>query len=321
MQSGAGSAIVRRIDPPAGLQESVVAAVLRLSLRLTFRTFVRPPFPIGMQRAVTHVLSTLMPPTGGVEIVQAVIDTPWGPLPAERIKPRGSKPARAILFLHGGAFCVGSPRTHRSITTRLARLTGAEVLVPHYRRTPEHPFPAQIEDSVSAYRQLLADGYDAKQIAVVGDSAGGTLTASLPMAAAHYGLPLPASLVMMSPAVNLNFDSPSMTERVAREPMLHPSLGHQAMTWYAAQPGHPLADPLAQDFSVLPPSLLQVGEDEILYDDSPLFARHASNAGAHVELELCQKRWHVFHIHAGLLPGATAALQRQAAFMLQHWAR
>lgn len=319
-KAAAAGPIVTRIDPPAGLRESLLAVVMRTSLKLFFRNFVRPPFSVGVQRAVSHTLSSLMLPGGGVEIEPVTLNTPAGPLPAERIRPRGRRPRHAILYLHGGAFCVCSPRSHRSITTRLARMADAEVLVPHYRRTPEHRFPAPVDDCLAAYRQLLNDGFAAQNIAVAGDSAGGTLTLWMPQAAELAGLPKPGVLVMLSPAVNVKMDSPSMTERAARDPMLHPSWGRQAMEWLAVDHDHPLANPMAQDFSSLPPTLVQVGEEEILYDDSWLFARTASAAGAHVELELAQRRWHVFQIHAGLMPGATAALQRQADFMRRYWA-
>ena len=119
---------------------------------------------------------------------------------AERITPKANpKPRHALLYLHGGAFCAGSPRSHRSITSRLSRMADCEVLAIHYRRVPEYPFPAQIEDGVAAYRRLLADGYAPERIAIAGDSAGGSLTLLVPLALKQQGLPQPAALVLMSP--------------------------------------------------------------------------------------------------------------------------
>lgn len=312
---------VRRFTPPDTLREKLLSAALRLSLRLTFKVFVAPPWPLAMQRSVTHMLSILMPGTGGVKITKTQIDGPVGALPVERITPRNVKPKHAILFMHGGAFCVGSPRTHRAMTTRLAALTQAEVLVPHYRRTPEAPFPAQIDDGVAAYRRLLADGYSPDRIAIAGDSAGGSLTMLVPLALRQQGLPLPAALVFMSPFTDPALNSKSMQDKRRIDPMLNHRWVDKAVEWYAAPHDHPLAAPLAGDLSGMPPSLVQVGTDEVLHDDSLLLADLSSQQGNHVELEIYENRWHVFQIHAGLLEGSQAAMQRQAAFLRRHWAR
>ncbi len=307
--------IVRHFLPPAGLREVVTAQFLRLSLHLLFKPVMRPPWPLFVQRGVLHGLSVVMPGASGVTIRHELI----GRMPVERITPKGSQPRHAVLYLHGGAFCTGSPRSHRSITTRLAKLTRAEVLVPHYRRVPEHPFPAQIEDTVTAYAQLLKDGYKPEYIAIVGDSAGCTLTFMATMALRRAGLPLPAVLVMMSPAVDMSLTSRSAQERADRDPMINLSWGRQAMAWYRVQHDHPLGNPMAQDLSDLPPALIQVGDDEVLFDDAHWVAHAAGQAGRHVELEIYLKRWHVFQVHAGVLPSSTAALRRQAEFIRHHW--
>lgn len=312
---------VQRFAPPDTLRERLLAALLRLSLRLTFKVFVGPPWPLAVQRGATHLLSVLMPPGGGVTVSKTRIDGPAGALAVERIAPRGVKPRHAILFMHGGAFCVGSPRTHRAITTRLAALAQAEVLVPHYRRTPEAPFPAQIDDGVAAYRRLLADGYPPERIAIAGDSAGGSLTLLVSLALRQQGLPLPAALVYMSPLTDTTFSSVSMRQNQSLDPMLRKGWIDQAAGWYAAPPEHPLAVPLQGDLSGLPPALVQVGTDEVLHDDAVLLAERASQQGSHVELEIYDQRWHVFQIHAGLLAGSRDALVRQASFLRRHWAR
>ena len=232
-----------------------------------------------------------------------------------------TQPRHAILYMHGGAFCVGSPRTHRSITTRLAALTGALVLVPHYRRTPEHQFPAQIDDGVLAYRQLLAEGFAPERIAIAGDSAGGNLTYMLSAALRQQGLPQPGVLVMLSPVVSTDLASlESAHTRAHRDPMIRPAWGQQVLGWYNAPHDHPLGTPKAMDLSDMPPSLIQVGEDEVLHDDAHWIVEAATRAGRHAELEIYLKRWHVFQSHAGLLPSSDQALQRQADFMKRHWA-
>jgi acetyl esterase/lipase len=321
IERAATQAVVRRFVPPDTLREKILSAVLRANLRLTFKLFVGPPWPLAVQRGVTHALSLAMPSGGGVQITKTHIDGPAGSLVVERIVPRNVKPRHAILFMHGGAFCVGSPRTHRALTTRLAAMAQAEVLVPHYRRTPEAPFPAQIEDGVAAYRRLLADGYAPERIAIAGDSAGGSLTLLVPLALKQQGLPQPAALVLMSPLTDTTFSSVSMRQNQSLDPMLRKGWIEQAAGWYAAPHDHPLAAPLGGDLSGLPPALVQVGTDELLYDDSQRFTELSTQQGNRVELEIYEQRWHVFQIHAGLLSGSLEALKRQAAFLRRQWAR
>ncbi|MFZ5519680.1 MAG: alpha/beta hydrolase [Pseudomonadota bacterium] len=315
-----GRPVIRSIAPPPGVGERVLAAALRLSLRLNLKPFLGPPWPVGLQRAVMHALSCLMPPGGGVSVEPVTLRGPAGPLAAERIRPKGRQPRHAIAYFHGGAFCTGSPRTHRSITTRLARMADAEVLVVHYRRTPEARFPAQIDDCVAAYEHLLAQGFAPEHIALDGDSAGGALVLLVTAALRLKGRPLPAVNVMMSPLVDPTMTARSITERAHRDPMIRVSWGKKASEMYAAPHEHPLASPIGVDLRELPPTLVQVGEDEVLYDDSTVFAERAAQAGTHVELERHPERWHVFQVHAGLLKSSTQALQRQADFMRRHWA-
>ncbi|MCW7537917.1 alpha/beta hydrolase [Aquabacterium sp. A7-Y] len=309
---------MRHLPPCTEPAERLAAAAARLSLRCTFKLWIGPPFPAGLQRAVVHGLSLLMPPGHGVEVCAERLAGPGGVVPAERILPAGRRPPRALLYLHGGAFCICNPRTHRAITTRLARLADAQVLVPRYRRAPEHPFPAQIEDGVAAYRQLLADGFAPGQIAIAGDSAGGTLALLVPLALRRLELPLPGALVLMSPLTDTRLQAPSLQERRRRDPMLRTAWAEQAGRWYAIDWEHPLANPMQSELDGLPPTLVQVCEDEILYDDSIAFARRSAEAGNEVELEIIPDRWHVFQMQAGLLPSAAQALQRQADFLRRH---
>ncbi|RZL12018.1 MAG: alpha/beta hydrolase [Rubrivivax sp.] len=310
--------IIRQFLPPAGLRERVTAALMRGALRVGLKPFLGPPWNVSTQRAALHLGSMVMPQDGRARVVQDRI----GELEVERVSSKAvAQPRHAIVYLHGGAFCVGSPRTHRSITTRLAALTGALVLVPHYRRTPEHPFPAQIEDGLAVYRQLLAEGFAPERIAVAGDSAGGNLTYMLSAALRLQNLPQPAALVMMSPVVSTEFDPHgSATTRASRDPMIRPAWAHQVLGWYNAPADHPLGVPKAMDLSAMPPSLIQVGEDEVLFDDSHWIVGAATRAGRHAELEVYLKRWHVFQSHAGLMPSSDHALQRQADFLKRHWA-
>jgi epsilon-lactone hydrolase len=305
----------RDILPPTGLHERMGAFMMRSGLRMLFKPFVRPPFPVWVHRAVVHILGSSMPALRHVAIQRFVVDGQK----VERITSSQSRTTHAILFLHGGAFCSGSPRSHRSITTRLAHRARCEVWAPHYRLVPEHPFPAQIDDAVSVYRAMLAAGHDPQRIAVGGDSAGGTLTLLLQFALRREGLPLPRALLLLSPAVDTSFSGKSIYERQSIDPLLNRSWGEIAMKWYAAPHEHPLADPLKQNYDKLPAMLIQVGEHEILYDDSVLLADKAAKHGNDVDLEVYLKRWHVFQIHGSIMPGSEAAINNMVSYLDRKW--
>lgn len=310
--------IIRQYEPPQGLQESVMAAIMRVALRVSLKPFLGPPWPFSVQRGALALGSMLMPQDGRAKVRADRVGT----IPVERITPTsGARPRHAILYLHGGAFVAGSPRTHRSITRRLSALTGAEVLAPHYRLAPESPFPAQLDDCVSAYRQLLADGYAGERIAIAGDSAGGNLAFMTAIAVMEAGLPSPAALVLMSPALSLH-PLPGGTShlREARDPMIRMAWAKDVERVMKVPHDHPYANPMAQDLSSLPPALIQVGEDEVLYDNATWLVHAATAAGRRAELEVYLKRWHVFQAHATLMPSSVQALDRQAEFLMRHWA-
>ena len=310
-------AIIRRYQPPAGMREAWVAAIMRAALRVSLKPFLGPPFPFAVQRASLAMGSALMPQDARARVQADRL----GNIAVERITPlQTEQPRHAILYLHGGAFVAGSPRTHRSITRSLSAMAQAMVVAPDYRLAPEAPFPAQIEDCLQCYRQLLQDGWAPHRIAIAGDSAGGSLTLMTALAAIQAGLPAPAALVMMSPALSLRplLNSTGL-ERQARDPMIRMAWADDVERALKVPERHPWADPMAQDLAQLPPSLIQVGDDEVLFDNAVWLAEHAHAQGRHAELEIYMKRWHVFQAHASLLPSAVKALERQVAFMKQHW--
>ena len=314
--TGVSQPIIREYPPLPGLLETVTAAAMRLSLRAFFKSIMKPPTPVQVERVIMLALSATMPPATGVKVAHVKL----GAMKAESLRPKDlPQPRQAVLYLHGGAFCTGSPRTHRSITTRLAKFAQAEVLAIDYRLVPEHPFPAQIEDAVAGFKHLLRQGYSPERIAVAGDSAGGTLTLLVFKALEMEGLPTPKCLVMMSPAFDATLSSPSTKTNRDIDPMINLAWGHQGFAWYRPQHDHPLAFPKRQNLATLPPTLVQVGEHEVLFDDSVWLAHAAKRHDRHVELEIYKQRWHVFQVHAGIMPSSTLALKRQAEFMKQQW--
>lgn len=299
------------VAPPTGVLEASTAAVLRGVLRVAFRSLVGPPFGVRVQRGVVALLSPLMPGTGGVLRYRDRL----GDVPAEVVAPTRGETGAVLLYLHGGAFCLGSPRTHRAITTRLARDGGFTVHVPDYRLAPEHPHPAPLHDALACYEALLRQGLPARRIVLAGDSAGGALALSLARALKARGRPLPAALLLISPLVDATLETARASAAAGvRDPMLRLGWLEQGLRWH----GPERSVPDAQDLAGLPPMLIQAGTDELLLRDAELLASRARAAGVPCTLEVHAGRWHVFHLQAAYLASARAALRTMARFAQAH---
>ena len=243
-----------------------------------------------------------------------------GGVPAEWVSAEGSAADRAVLYLHGGGYIIGSVRTHRVLMAGLSKASGARVLGLEYRLAPEHPFPAPVEDAVAAYRWLLAEGYDAAKIAVAGDSAGGGLTVSVMVQLRYLGLPMPGAAVCFSPWVDLEGIGESMIANAEIDPMVQQEgLAFMAQLYLdGCDPRAPLAAPLYADLRGLPPALIQVGSAETLLDDSTRLAENARAAGGDVELDVWEDMIHVWHLFAPMLPEGREALAQAGEFIQRH---
>jgi len=245
-----------------------------------------------------------------------------GGVKAEWIAAPGADAGRAILYLHGGGYVIGSINTHRALAGRISRAAKARVLLIDYRLAPEHPFPAAVEDSVTAYRYLLAQGIRPGRLAIAGDSAGGGLTVAALVAIKEAKLPMPAAGVGLSPWVDLEGIGESMTTRDQADPMVHKDgLVSMAAAYLGGKdPRTPLAAPLYADLSGLPPLLIQVGTAETLYDDSTRLAERARKSGVNVTLEPWENMIHVFQSFAPILDEGKQAIDKLGAFVLKHTA-
>ena len=234
-----------------------------------------------------------------------------GGVPAEWISAPNASADRAVLYLHGGGYVIGSINTHRDLMARISRASGFRVLGIDYRLAPEHPFPAAVEDAVVAYRWLLAQGLQASHIAVAGDSAGGGLTVATLVAIRDAKLATPGAGVCLSPWVDLEGIGESMTTKASVDPVVQKEglVGMAAAYLGGKDPRTPLAAPLYADLKGLPPLLIQVGEAETLLDDSNRLADRAKAAGVKVTLEPWQEMIHVWQMFAPFLPEGQEAIE------------
>lgn len=296
--------------------QSVLRGTLRTALRATFKGIIGLPAPEPFQRvwmrAVTGV--TLRAKGTHSEPVTSPVPGVWEKLDG------GGDPDRAVLYLHGGGYTLGSHATHTAMTSNLAKAAGAAVLVPDYRLAPEHPYPAALEDALAAYESLLQK-YDATSLCIAGDSAGGNLTLLLALALRDAGKPLPAMLVLLSPWTDLTLSGESHTTRASADPMLARSWLTRAGAAFrgpvAAE--DPCVSPLFADLTGLPRTLIQVGGDEILLSDAERFAEKAKAAGVDIELQVAPGMWHDYQIHAGVLKVSDDAYARIGAFVQRGW--
>ena len=243
-----------------------------------------------------------------------------GGVTAEWVAAAGASDSRVVLYFHGGGYIIGSPRTHRPMLAHLSTDSGARVLSLDYRLAPEHPFPAPVEDAVASYRWLLSEGYDPARIALAGDSAGGGLTVAALVQIRYLGLPVPAAGVCVSPWVDMEGLGESMETRAAVDPMVgKENLMVSAKTYLGgADPRAPLAAPLYADLRGLPPLLIQVGDAEVLLDDSTRLAGIAREAGVKVQMDVWDDMIHVWPLFAPILPEGKKAIAQAGEFIKKH---
>ena len=229
--------------------------------------------------------------------------------PACRISPRNQTPSGRILYLHGGGYTCGGLEYAKGFGSVLASITGAEVLCPAYRLAPEHPFPAGLEDGLTAYKSLLEQE---GPVVLCGESAGGGLIYAPCLLAKTEGLPLPAGLIGISPWTDLTASGSSYETNRDRDPSITLEQLDFFASCYTTCRDNPLASPLFGDFTGFPPSLLFVGGDEILLDDSRLLHEKLLASGCSSTLEIAPELWHAYVLYC--LKERHMDLDRIAAF-------
>lgn len=241
-------------------------------------------------------------------------------VPCEWVHAPGSRDDHVIVWMHGGGFSVGSCFTHRGLAGELARHANARVLTIDYRLSPEHIFPAALDDVVAVYTEIAAITGIAK-LGVIGDSAGGALTLGAAIEARDIAIRVPDAIALYSPWLDLTCTANAYTSRAASDPMIHPDILRMLAGDYLGDhpADDPKASPLFADLAGLPPILLQTGSNEVLLDDTLGLDQRGRAAGVDVTLEIWPEMVHVFQAYGAFLPEADAALGRTGRFFRTCW--
>ncbi len=287
--------------------KSIQAALLNGYFRLRHRVSpTSAQFNLAKERADMDALSKMFKPLAALN--HEPVDVSG--IRAEWITPPRVEGGRRILYLHGGYYLFGSIQSHRNLAGNIAAAARARALIIGYRLAPEHPFPAALEDALTAYCWILAHDTQPSQITLAGDSAGGGLVLSLLLSLRERGEPLPAAAVCMSPTTDLSLSGESWSINAQKDVVISRQIAEQTQLLYlpGVNPCDPLASPLFGDLHGLPPLLIQVGGDEVFLSDSQCFAESARRAGVDVTLEVWPGMQHVWQYAAAFLPEARRAI-------------
>jgi phosphinothricin tripeptide acetyl hydrolase len=239
-----------------------------------------------------------------------------GQINAEWFIPDSQNASVVILYLHGGGYGMGSINSHRALASRIALEAKAKILIIDYRLTPEFIFPAPVEDALTAYNFLLNSGYNSQNIVITGDSAGGGLSVALALKLKDIGIALPAGIVCMSPWTDLEASHHLRKDKAAQDPFIDIL---SIDIWGKLYAGHdirnPLAAPIYADLTGLPPILIQVGTNEVLYHDSEVLAMNCNRDNVPCIFQIYPDMIHVFQMFAGFLPDSDKAIRAIALFI------
>jgi monoterpene epsilon-lactone hydrolase len=268
--------------------------------------------PLAARRSLQDRM-TKLPAARGVSYSRediAGVDCEW-------LVPVGCEDAPVIYYLHGGAYVMGSPGTHRRLVSYIAREAGMRAILPDYRLAPEHRYPAQLEDSLSVWRALIKGGIDPRQIAIGGDSAGGNLSVATLLSLRDAGEQMPAACFLLSPWLDLAGDGESHRTRSKKDPWFDPHRMPAVAAHFcgASDVRDPKISSVHADVSDFPPTLIQVGDHEILLSDSTRLAENIRTAGGQVDLQIWPDMWHVFQYFIGQMPESKKAIDDIAHFL------
>jgi acetyl esterase/lipase len=287
---------------------------IRSSLRIT--RLIPAYMPLALARRLIDIgLSRVKLPEG---ITQAKVVADG--VPCVWLTPSNKKSEGVLLYLHGGGFVYGLTPPHFQMAAYLAEKLSMRILLVDYRVAPDHPFPAALDDCVTAYRWLVKQGVSGSKIAIAGDSAGGNLTLTTLMKLREEGDQLPAAGVCLSPVAN--FAERGEHAETEHDPLLHPRARKFFSESYVADadPRSPYISPLHGDWQGLPPLLIHAGEDEVLRADAQAIAEIAEAQSLDIEVKIFPRMWHVWQLYL-TLPEAIQSLDEITSFLTGHLTR
>ena len=277
-----------------------------------------PSMSVAELRAAYNAVTYPMPPNTTLTPVDAK------GVSAEWAVAEGADPTRRVLYFHGGGYVIGNVVTHRDLAAAISHASGCAALNVDYRLGPEHRFPAAVDDAVAAYRWMRAHGPDGASAVtatfILGDSAGGGLTLAAMLALRDTGDPLPDAAVTISAWTDLANSGDAIRGRAEADPRLSLEMLESMAANYLGDtdPKTPLASPLYADATGLPPLLMQVGDAEIVLDDTTRFAAKARAAGVDVTEEVWPEMFHVWQHQWAALPEGQEAVDRIGAYLKEH---
>lgn len=228
-------------------------------------------------------------------------------VPVQWAQAREAGAGPVILYLHGGAYVLGSSDTHRAMLATLSALTGMRTCLPDYRLAPEHAFPAQIEDALAVYRALRPE----HEVIIGGDSAGGGMALALLHEILAQEITPPLGVFALSPLADMTFSGPSITENATRDVLLSPGRIEEMREMFLAgqDPDDPRASPLRGQYAGAPPVWMVVGDTEILRDDALRMQAVLEAQGVRSVLTVARDHPHVWPLFHNVLPEAKACLR------------
>ncbi len=293
--------------------QSIQNIVLRLVIRKKLKNANMATLPLHLHRKGMDRFEKMAKVPKGVSFEQTNCEG----IPSEWAIPANLKSKGVILYLHGGAYAMGSIGTHRALTANIAIASKTKCLSINYRLAPENPYPCAIEDSIKAYNWLLQQGYKANKIVISGDSAGGGLAIATLLKLKEENIPLPGAAVCLSPWLDLENKGKSAKKLAKKDPMIDKASMDVFALHYATKEmlKDPLVSPLNGNFEEFPPIYIQVSESEILYDDTLSFEKKAKAEGVNVKVDTWKKTVHVWQIFAFFLPEAKKAIKKIGAYI------
>jgi len=273
---------------------------------------------VDEQRRLLRELLSGQPLPADVTVTEAAL----GGVPTAEITVDGIEPRHVVVYFHGGVYVMGDAFLAADLASQVGRRTDARVISVDYRLAPEHPYPAAVDDALTAYEALLRDGIAPSDIAFAGESAGGGLAIATLVNARNHGLPLPAAALVMSPYADLTLAGTTMESRREVDPLLSREALQARVPDYTSGQDAALGliSPVFADLSGLPALIIQAGTHEVLLDDALRLAQQAARADVAVTLDITPHVPHVFQAYHAILDEATAALDRAGQLLSAHLA-